>query len=269
MGSLSWLVSLRVESHRMHDPASRPVSVAVVMLHPKCNMTCTFCVTEDGFDEMQFDEAVALLDHLAGEGVSSVVLGGGEPFVWPGDVVRLAAEVRARGMSVQVGTNGIDLPEGFADLDCFDRWVIPLESVDPGPHQEMRRFRGQHHALILSRLDDLQRAGQSVTVSTVLTAVNVGDVLDVARFLREYHAVGENVHAWHLYQFIPQGRGGARNSEVLTIPEDAYREACASVKRLDLPFRVYRRSDMYASKTVQFYWSEGGRLVAGGEALPI
>jgi len=253
----------------MHDRVVRPVTVAVVMLQPHCNMTCTFCVTDEGFEEMRFDDALALLDHLAEGGVSSVVLGGGEPFVWPGDVVRLAGEVRARGMSVQVGTNGVDLPDGFADLDCFDRWVLPLESVDPEPHQEMRRFRKKHHSLILARLDELQKTRQSVTISTVLTAVNVEHVPDVARFLRDYHAVGGNLHAWHLYQFLPQGRGGAPNRDTLSIPAEAYRDVCAEVKSLELPFRVYQRSDMYASKTVEFYWSEGGRLVAGGQALDV
>ena len=242
-------------------------SVAVVLLQPQCNMTCTFCVTEDGFDPMPFDDALALLDHLVESGVSSVVLGGGEPFQWPGDVVRLARAARERGFTVQVGTNGVDLPSDFADLDCFDRWVLPLESVDPGPHQAMRRFEHRHHAVILERLAELQRARRSVTISTVLTAVNVGGVEDVGHFLRDYHAVAENVHAWHLYQFLPLGRGGAKHRAELAIPEEVYRAACDAARRLELPFRVFQRTDMYHSRTVEFFWCEKGRLVAAGEPL--
>ncbi|MBI5362135.1 MAG: radical SAM protein [Planctomycetes bacterium] len=253
----------------MTAPAAPPPSVAVVLLQPQCNMTCTFCVTEDGFDPMPFDEAVALLDHLVRAGTSSVVLGGGEPFHWPGDVVRLARAARERGLAVQVGTNGVDLPAGFAELDCFDRWVLPLESVDPGPHQAMRRFEHRHHAVILERLAELQRARRSVTLSTVLTKVNVGSVQDVAHFLRDYHAVVENVHAWHLYQFLPLGRGGAKHGTELAIPEADYRAAVAAVKQLTLPFRVFQRTDMYRSKTVEFYWRAQGRFVAGGEPLEL
>jgi len=258
-----------VDSDRMRAPANHRLSVAVLLLQPQCNMTCTFCVTENDFDAMRFDDALHLLDHLAERGASSVVLGGGEPFQWPGDVVRLAVEARSRGMTVQVGTNGIALPDGFAELECFDRWVLPLESVEAEPHQAMRRFERRHHALILERLRELQQAHKSVTISTVLTAVNVDGVPDIARFLRDYHAACENVHAWHLYQFLPLGRGGARNRAALSIPEETYRAVCAEVKRLELPFRVFQRTDMYRSQTVQFFWSKDGRLVVGGEALKV
>jgi MoaA/NifB/PqqE/SkfB family radical SAM enzyme len=250
-------------------PTSLPdrVSVAVVLLQPECNMTCTFCVTEDGYDSIRFEEALALLDGLRGRGVRSVVFGGGEPFTWPGNVLRLAAEAKARGMTVQVGTNGVALPGGFAELDCIDRWVLPLESTDPAVHQALRLHGRGHHALVLDRLRALQRARKPVTISTVLTAVNVDGILDLARFLDDYHAVSGNVHAWHLYRFLPLGREGARHRAELDIAAETYAAACASVKELGLPFRVFRRSDMYRSSSVEFFWSEKGRMRSGGERL--
>jgi MoaA/NifB/PqqE/SkfB family radical SAM enzyme len=251
----------------MDDPSTSQPAVGVVFLQPQCNMTCTFCVTEDDFEPMQPGAAVALLDHLVEEGVRTVVFGGGEPFAWPGDVVWLAGEAKARGLTVQVGTNGIALPEGFAELDCFDRWVLPLESTEPHIHDEMRHYRKAHHSLVLERLLELQRSSKSVTVSTVLTAGNVAGLGDMARFLVDYHAVAQNVHAWHLYQFLPLGRGGRRNGDALSISPEVYRVECAGIQELELPFRVYRRTDMYRSKTVEFYWSKSGRVVSGSEAL--
>ena len=110
---------------------TREIAVAVVFLQPQCNMTCTFCVTEDDFEPIRFEDAVDLLGHLVQRGVRSVVFGGGEPFQWPGDVLQLASEARARGLTVQIGTNGIDLPRGFADLECIDRWVLPWNPPIP------------------------------------------------------------------------------------------------------------------------------------------
>jgi len=246
---------------------ARRISVAVVFLQPECNMRCTFCATEDDFDSLRLGDAVALLDDLDRRGIRTVVFGGGEPFTWPGRVLRLAAEAKARGMTVQVGTNGVALPDGFADLDCIDRWVLPLESTDPAVHQALRRHGRGHHALVLDRLRELQRARKTVTVSTVLTAVNLDGVADLARFLADYHAVSENVHAWHLYRFLPLGRGGARHRAELAVTEEAYAAACASVKELGLPFRVFRRSDMYRSSSVEFFWSENGRIRSGSESL--
>jgi len=34
----------------MRAPANHRLSVAVLLLQPQCNMTCTFCVTEHDFD---------------------------------------------------------------------------------------------------------------------------------------------------------------------------------------------------------------------------
>jgi MoaA/NifB/PqqE/SkfB family radical SAM enzyme len=229
-------------------------------------MSCTFCVTEEGFDAMELERAVDLLDELVAQGVRSVVLGGGEPLVWPGDVLRLAAQASARGLTVQVGTNGVRLPHGFEGLDCVDRWVLPLESVEPRVHEEMRYRPPGHHGVILRRLDALGRAGRSVTLSTVLTRVNVAGVIDLARFLDDYHARFRNVHAWHLYRFLPLGRGGGVHAGSLTIPRSEYLAACARVCERDLPFSVFRRTNMYRSQTVEFFWSEGGVVRSGREA---
>lgn len=242
-------------------------TVAVVFLQPRCNMHCTFCITEDNFNAFTFEQAIGLLARLsAGGTVRSVVLGGGEPFDWPHDVAALAAVGKSHGLTMQVGTNGIAVPQGFEHLSSIDRWVLPLESVDPQPHNAMRLYRDRHHAIILDRLESLRRVSKSVTISTVVTQTNVDEVVEVGRFLREYANRGGNVHAWHLYQFLPIGRGGAVHGERLTLPQCAYEAICAEAESLDLPFRIYRRTDMYHSRTVDFFWMDGGAVRRGSEA---
>ena len=76
-------------------------------------MSCNFCITEDHFDAMSYAQASHLLDVLKQEGFQSVVLGGGEPFMWPGNVITLAEEAKGKGFIVQIGTNALALPEGF------------------------------------------------------------------------------------------------------------------------------------------------------------
>jgi len=259
--------AMAVDSGHVPPPGVVGPRVAVVFLQPQCNMHCTFCITEDNFNAITFEQATNLLDALKGGGtVRSVVLGGGEPFDWPHDVMALGRYGRSLGLLMQVGTNGIALPEGFEHLDAFDRYVLPLESVDPGPHNAMRLYRGRHHSIIMDRLESLRTVRGSVTISTVITQRNVEHVVDVGRFLGEYVQRGGNVHAWHLYQFLPIGRGGALNEIDLAIPEYLYQSTCEQAESLGLPFRLYRRSDMYHSRTVEFFWVERGRVRWGGEA---
>lgn len=241
-------------------------TVAVVFTQPACNMHCTFCITESNFDAMTPEQGREMMDHLARLGVKSVILGGGEPFDWPHDLVALARYAKSRGFrTVQVGTNAIAAPEGFEHIDAIDRYVIPIESAHPEPHNRMRLYRNRHHGIIMDRLAALKAARKSVTLSTVITAVNRDHVLELAEWIRTYHQGSEHVHAWHLYQLIPRGRGGAVHGDELQVEPGEYDRIVRAVKALDLPFDVYRRTDMYHSRTVDFFWFEKGEIRWGAE----
>src|ERR1039457_4762113 len=114
------------------DPASMskidPSHIAVIFLHPACNMTCTFCITEDNFDTMTQDQVLELLHLLKKANFSSIIFGGGEPFEWPGDLLFLTKEAKQLGFLVQVGTNAVALPQDYQNIKSIDRYVLPIES---------------------------------------------------------------------------------------------------------------------------------------------
>ena len=141
--------------------AGRRRSIGVIMLQPACNMTCPFCITEDELESLPFERAVEILGTLEAEGVKNVVLGGGEPTLWKHDVYRLAAEAKSMGFFVQLGTNGVRLPEGFEHSGVVDRYVMPLDSTDPEVHDRLRPWTTSHHELILDRLRRLKAARKS------------------------------------------------------------------------------------------------------------
>ena len=241
-------------------------TVAVVFMQPACNMHCTFCVTEDNFDVMMRSQAEALLTYLKMLGVKSLVIGGGEPFDWPGDLISISQYAKQLGFrTVQVGTNGIALPDGFENIESIDRFVISIESAHPAPHNAMRLYQNRHHDIIMNRLDKLKEAKKSVTLSTVITEVNKNAILQLAEFIHQHNEDSHHVHAWHLYQFIPVGRGGVVHGDDLRIEPEEYDAIVESVKALNLPFKIYRRSDMYASQTVDFFWYHHGEIKRGSE----
>lgn len=235
-------------------------SVAVIFLHPACNMKCSFCITEDNFDAMSEAQAAALLKTLKKEKFESVVLGGGEPFAWPGDLVKLSQEAKHLGFVVQVGTNAVALPKNFTSIPTIDRFVIPLESVDGNVHNKMRFHKEQHHQEIIACLQKLRNAQKSVTISTIITKVNKDGLKELALFLKKLDQPHPFIHAWHLYKFLPEGRGGRINAGALTIPDAEYTVVCDAVKALLMPFPIYKRKDMYRSKTVDFFWYQQGKL---------
>ncbi|OGX05979.1 MAG: hypothetical protein A2Z88_02825 [Omnitrophica WOR_2 bacterium GWA2_47_8] len=241
-----------------------PPTVAVIFLHPMCNMTCTFCITEDHFDVMSEDQARDLLKVLKKENFKSVVFGGGEPFAWPGDLVRLTQDAKRMGFLVQVGTNAIALPKGFESIASIDRYVLPLESLDSAVHNRMRFHKDKHHQLIMESLKRLRGARKSVTLSTIITKVNKDGLKDLALFLKKFNQPHPFIHAWHLYEFLPQGRGGRVNALALAIPDKEYMAVCGAVKAMGMPFPVYLRKDMYRSKTVDFFWYQRGQLQRAG-----
>jgi MoaA/NifB/PqqE/SkfB family radical SAM enzyme len=235
-------------------------SVAVVMLLPHCNMTCSFCVTEDAMGTFDLAQACALLDRLRDEGFDNVVLGGGEPTLWPHDVFELARQAKRRGFTVQLGTNGVRLPERFETLEEIDRYVLPIDGASAEVHNAVRFFRQQHFNVVIDRLERLRAGGKSTTVSTVITRLNQADVPNLGAMLERLNRSRPFIHAWHLYQFIPLGRGGAVNRELLALRRDAYDRACDDVKRMNLGFTIFKRPDMLHSRAVEFFWMHQGTL---------
>ncbi len=217
-------------------------------------------------------QCIAALDTLRARGFDQVVLGGGEPCEWPGDWRFAAREAKARQFHVQLGTNGVLLPDGFARTPHVDRFVLPLDAAHPELHNDLRRSapsgRGtctDHHALILRRLETLRRAEREVTVSTVVNAANLAETATVGQWLHRYAARGGRVHAWHLYRFIPTGRGGAQHAAALDISDEAYEAAVLTGRRAAGGLRVFKRPDMRHSLTVDFFWQEGPHLKVGSE----
>ncbi len=241
-------------------------TIAVVMLHGDCDMRCMFCVTDDEVDLMTPSRYARLLAMLNQRGFNNIVLGGGEPFCWPFGVYSAARAAKDAGMVVQIGTNGVSMPDDDAYADCVDRYVLPIDASDPLIHNWLRPLPSAddgHHALMQRRLEQLRRHKRSVTVSTVISRANLHDLIAIGDYLADYVADGGRLHAWHLYRFIPEGRGGLRNAKQLDISDCEYEDAVQKARAQYYPFTIFKRPNMRHSATVDFFWYQHGELQIG------
>jgi MoaA/NifB/PqqE/SkfB family radical SAM enzyme len=235
-------------------------SVAVVMLTPACDMACPYCGAEAGFRALGERDAAALMEALAAQGFRSVVLGGGEPFCWAGDLRRLAATAQAQGLRVQVGSNLRRLPADAPRWSEVDRWVLPLEAAEPEAHDALRPGSPSHFAVVRAALESFRRAGREVTVSSVARPGAEGDLHGLGDFLRIQRGSGLRLHAWHLYRFQAMGRGGAPHAARFQQDDTAWRALSQGLRSRfpDLPLLL--RPDLLHSRDVAFFWGKADGL---------
>ncbi|MFT7668421.1 MAG: MoaA/NifB/PqqE/SkfB family radical SAM enzyme [Planctomycetota bacterium] len=242
--------------------------VGAFFLLPDCDIRCTFCITHNDFDIVDFDRAARFMELLADSSIDSVVIGGGEPLLWPHDVGALAQHANDLGLTTQLNTHGGGLLDRFDDLHGLDRFILPVESMDPAVHDNLRRGRVGHHAMVMKTVEEMISRGRQLTFATVVTSENCAGIGGIAAWIGELEARGARVHAWHLYNFLPEGRGGSRKiAEHLAIPREDFLAGCATAKGAGLDCAVYRRDDMLRSSTVEFFWFEQGKLCMGGAQL--
>mgnify|MGYP000953692402 FL=1 len=243
-------------------------NIAVVMLHGSCDMFCKFCITDNAVECMTPDDFAETLTVLEKAGFTNIVIGGGEPFTWPYGLQNAAKIAKSEGFLVQVGTNGIKMPDGAAYPDCVDRYVLPLDGTTRTEHNRVRHFPhqiGGHFQIIMNRLAQLKEAERSVTVSTVVTRHTVANLHTLGAFLADYVQTGGILHAWHLYRFLPAGRGGAKSAEELSISSAEFEDATTAVKDQNYPFTIFKRRDMRHSAHVDFFWRQKGTVLRGSD----
>lgn len=216
---------------------------------------------------LTFELAEKLLNNLKNRGFTSAIFGGGEPFYWPHDFKKILKHAKSLGLTTQVGTNATKLPRDFTEWDFVDRWVIPIDGIKSETHNELRTFQNRHWEIVTDTLAQLKKAGRSCTISTVITQVNQNEIPEFGEYLRILqNPDGSFLHAWHLYKFLPFGRGGKPNQNKLEIPDSDYEKIVNDIRKKELPFKVFKRKDMLLSKTVEFFWVEDGKLFAQSRA---
>lgn len=189
---------------RRRSGPQRPV--VIWNLTRRCNLKCRHCyaVAADHHfpGELTSDEAIAVLDDLAGYAIPALILSGGEPLSRL-DTLDLARRSKAHGLYTALSTNGTTIDTQVAgELASigFDYVGISLDGIGK-TNDWFRGQAGAYDAALAGARSCLAR-GIKVGLRYTMTTENaqqLPDLLDLAK--------SEGVEKFYLSHLVYAGRG--------------------------------------------------------------
>jgi MoaA/NifB/PqqE/SkfB family radical SAM enzyme len=192
-----------------------------------CNLRCQMCGqwSEEGYmhdrkedlkQEMDLADWKRLVDELAAHGIPSLLLRGGEPFLFPG-IVELLEYINSKGIFISIDTNGTMLKDYAADIVRIGNIHLTI-SVD-GPEEIHDQVRGVEGCFKRTKegvalLSELEKSGGYPISKAICFTISqysyqgLGEMPDVARSL--------SIPAIAIvpYYYVPQDVGKAYEREL-------------------------------------------------------
>jgi radical SAM protein with 4Fe4S-binding SPASM domain len=180
-----------------------------------CNMRCIHCGTSAGLrrpDELTLEEAINLIDELAGLGTRTITLSGGEPLMRE-DWRLLAERVKQNGMLLHLVTNGYmvtpEIARDMAELQ-FDHVGVSFDGNE-ATHNYIRQ-REDSYERALRAMDCLREAGVRFCAVSQVSNLNLGELDDMHRTLVEH-----GCKVWRIQMTTPTGRMRGHRDAVLSL----------------------------------------------------
>ncbi|BAI62460.1 conserved hypothetical protein [Methanocella paludicola SANAE] len=207
------------EFNKMVPALSAPRQVFWEVTHA-CNLRCLHCVTSSGSkdnDELDSQEAFALIDRLADMKVFYLIITGGEPFLRP-DILELLRHISTKNMMVKVDTNGTLIDDDAVDELLSLRLSSIQVSIDGigGSHDRFRGKKGTYKAAC-GTIERLIKKGIPTNITTTVTRQNLSGLNAVIDLAVRLHCNGITINP-----FVPVGRG-LDNQGLKLDGEDYYR----------------------------------------------
>lgn len=186
--------------NRGASPADFPPPSVDWWITSRCNLACDFCYGPvPGKDPVDLRDDI--LRSLKDSSVPVVTFCGGEPLLVR-KVDEFAGILRSAGKRTVLNTNGELLTrrhnQGF-QLGNFDLVGLSIEGSTAQSHQAMRGPKASFaDTLTAARL--VTGAGIQLKIGTVVSAVNAGDLPQLAALVRELQP-----DVWRLYQYSQRG----------------------------------------------------------------
>jgi cyclic pyranopterin phosphate synthase len=204
------------------DTFGRTVSYLRVSVTDRCDLRCTYCMSEDmtflpRSEVLSLEEMERLCRTFIGLGVTKIRLTGGEPLVRR----NIMQFVEALGACIGDGLDELTLTTNGTLLARYAgrlreagvrRVNVSLDTLDAGRYREITRFGSIHNAL--AGIDAALEAGLRVKINAVAQRGAFETELD--RLIRFAHGRGMDLT---LIEEMPLGLGQGRAETYLPITE--------------------------------------------------
>lgn len=170
----------------------------------RCNFRCIHCgATKEKYSkELKTGEIEAVIDQLAGYGVKTFAVTGGEPFLRH-DLIRVLKHAHEKGLDTGIATNGYFIDEKRAKEISgagVDSVMVSLDGLK-NTHNHIRgnskSFDRAVNAIILLKKYRIP----TVSVATTLTSKNITELDGLMELI-----LNLNVDLWRINPLMPIGR---------------------------------------------------------------
>lgn len=220
-----------------------------------CNMRCIHCGTSAGKrrpDELTSQEALDLIDELAGLGCKVVTLSGGEPLMrddWRG----LAARVKQNGMKVHLVTNGYlitpEVAQDMAQLE-FDHVGVSFDGSEK-THNYIRQ-REDCYERALTAMDLLREYDVRFCSVSQISNFNLHDLDFMHKTLVEH-----GCKVWRVQMTTSTGRMKGQGNMVLSL--ENYPRLIDKL----LELKAWQDINIDAGENIGYYGCKGTELNDG------
>jgi MoaA/NifB/PqqE/SkfB family radical SAM enzyme len=159
-----------------------------------CNQKCVYCFNDSGYhakgETLALKTWIEVLSALKGRGLESILITGGEPFIWPKtiDLFRAAQEME---LETSVLSNGLNVPklvQSHADvLRKLQVAQISLDAMDPELHDARRGLKGAWRQAT-DAIGAFQSLQVPVEVSCTVSDENLDELEGLGEFCRSIGA---------------------------------------------------------------------------------
>ena len=200
-----------------------------------CNLRCQMCGqwSQEGYvrtnkdslkNELTLADWKGVVDELAVHGVPSVLLRGGEVFMFPG-IIELLDYIHDKGMFISIDTNGTMLEQFAADIVRIGKMHLTISVDGPEPvHDDVRGIPGTFQKLKAgaAKITELEAASENKISRSVCFTISQYNYLSLGVMPDVARSLGLGSIAIVPYYYFPKWVGKVYEKELRELGCQAY-----------------------------------------------